>query len=79
MQINQNLVVQANLSYGGVKSSGLGKEGEPRIDARALHAQENYHGELRVMKRRQADRNRAAIPLRLNSRGNQSLENVRSD
>ena len=25
-QINQNLVVQANLSYGGVKSSGLGKE-----------------------------------------------------
>ena len=27
VQINQNLVVQANLSYGGVKSSGLGKEG----------------------------------------------------
>ncbi len=26
IQINQNLVVQANLSYGGVKSSGLGKE-----------------------------------------------------
>ncbi|MCK8783871.1 aldehyde dehydrogenase family protein [Roseomonas sp. NAR14] len=26
VQINQNLVVQANLSYGGVKSSGLGKE-----------------------------------------------------
>jgi len=26
VQINQNLVVQANLSYGGVKSSGLGEE-----------------------------------------------------
>ena len=26
VQNNQNLVVQANLSYGGVKSSGLGKE-----------------------------------------------------
>jgi acyl-CoA reductase-like NAD-dependent aldehyde dehydrogenase len=26
VQVNQNLVVQANLSYGGVKSSGLGKE-----------------------------------------------------
>ena len=26
VQINQNLVVQANLSYGGIKSSGLGKE-----------------------------------------------------
>jgi acyl-CoA reductase-like NAD-dependent aldehyde dehydrogenase len=26
VQINQNLVVQANLSYGGVKNSGLGKE-----------------------------------------------------
>jgi acyl-CoA reductase-like NAD-dependent aldehyde dehydrogenase len=26
VQINQNLVVQANLSYGGVKSSGLGQE-----------------------------------------------------
>ena len=26
VQINQNLVVQANISYGGVKSSGLGKE-----------------------------------------------------
>jgi aldehyde dehydrogenase (NAD+) len=26
VQVNQNLVVQANLSYGGAKSSGLGKE-----------------------------------------------------
>ena len=26
VQVNQNLVVQANISYGGVKSSGLGKE-----------------------------------------------------
>jgi len=26
VQVNQNLVVQANLSYGGVKASGLGKE-----------------------------------------------------
>lgn len=26
VQINQNVVVQANVSYGGVKSSGLGKE-----------------------------------------------------
>ncbi len=26
VQINQNLVVQANISYGGVKNSGLGKE-----------------------------------------------------
>jgi acyl-CoA reductase-like NAD-dependent aldehyde dehydrogenase len=26
VQVNQNLVVQANLSYGGVKQSGLGKE-----------------------------------------------------
>lgn len=26
VQINQNLVVQPNLSYGGIKSSGLGKE-----------------------------------------------------
>ena len=26
VQVNQNLVVQANLSYGGVKISGLGKE-----------------------------------------------------
>jgi aldehyde dehydrogenase (NAD+) len=26
VQVNQNLVVQANLSYGGVKSSGLGRE-----------------------------------------------------
>jgi acyl-CoA reductase-like NAD-dependent aldehyde dehydrogenase len=26
VQVNQNLVVQANVSYGGVKSSGLGKE-----------------------------------------------------
>jgi aldehyde dehydrogenase (NAD+) len=26
VQINQNLVVQANISYGGVKASGLGKE-----------------------------------------------------
>jgi aldehyde dehydrogenase (NAD+) len=26
VQVNQNLVVQANLSYGGVKNSGLGKE-----------------------------------------------------
>jgi aldehyde dehydrogenase (NAD+) len=26
VQINQNLVVQANISYGGVKHSGLGKE-----------------------------------------------------
>ncbi len=29
VQINQNLVVQANLSYGGVKSSGLGQGGQP--------------------------------------------------
>jgi len=27
VQVNQNLVVQANMSYGGVKQSGLGKEG----------------------------------------------------
>ena len=27
VQINQNMVVQANMSYGGVKASGLGKEG----------------------------------------------------
>jgi aldehyde dehydrogenase (NAD+) len=26
VQVNQNLVVQANMSYGGVKASGLGKE-----------------------------------------------------
>jgi aldehyde dehydrogenase (NAD+) len=26
VQVNQNMVVQANMSYGGVKSSGLGKE-----------------------------------------------------
>ena len=26
VQVNQNLVVQPTLSYGGVKSSGLGKE-----------------------------------------------------
>jgi acyl-CoA reductase-like NAD-dependent aldehyde dehydrogenase len=26
VQVNQNLVVQANLSYGGIKNSGLGKE-----------------------------------------------------
>jgi acyl-CoA reductase-like NAD-dependent aldehyde dehydrogenase len=26
VQVNQNLVVQPGLSYGGVKSSGLGKE-----------------------------------------------------
>ncbi|HUC61780.1 MAG TPA: aldehyde dehydrogenase family protein [Alphaproteobacteria bacterium] len=26
VQVNQNMVVQANLSYGGIKSSGLGKE-----------------------------------------------------
>ena len=26
VQVNQNLVVQAALSYGGVKTSGLGKE-----------------------------------------------------
>ncbi|MDP9127737.1 MAG: aldehyde dehydrogenase family protein, partial [Pseudomonadota bacterium] len=26
VQVNQNLVVQANLSYGGIKSSGIGKE-----------------------------------------------------
>jgi acyl-CoA reductase-like NAD-dependent aldehyde dehydrogenase len=26
VQVNQNLVVQPNLSYGGVKNSGLGKE-----------------------------------------------------
>jgi acyl-CoA reductase-like NAD-dependent aldehyde dehydrogenase len=26
VQVNQNIVVQANLSYGGVKNSGLGKE-----------------------------------------------------
>jgi acyl-CoA reductase-like NAD-dependent aldehyde dehydrogenase len=26
VQVNQNLVVQANMSYGGVKQSGLGKE-----------------------------------------------------
>jgi acyl-CoA reductase-like NAD-dependent aldehyde dehydrogenase len=26
VQVNQNLVVQANMSYGGVKHSGLGKE-----------------------------------------------------
>ena len=26
MQVNQNLVVQPGLSYGGVKTSGLGKE-----------------------------------------------------
>ncbi len=26
VQVNQNLVVQANLSYGGIKDSGLGKE-----------------------------------------------------
>ncbi len=26
VQVNQNLVVQANISYGGVKASGLGKE-----------------------------------------------------
>lgn len=26
VQVNQNVVVQANLSYGGIKSSGLGKE-----------------------------------------------------
>ena len=26
MQVNQNLVVQPMLSYGGVKSSGIGKE-----------------------------------------------------
>jgi aldehyde dehydrogenase (NAD+) len=27
VQVNQNMVVQANMSYGGVKHSGLGKEG----------------------------------------------------
>jgi acyl-CoA reductase-like NAD-dependent aldehyde dehydrogenase len=26
VQVNQNLVVQANLSYGGIKDSGYGKE-----------------------------------------------------
>ena len=26
VQVNQNLVIQANLSYGGVKNSGLGRE-----------------------------------------------------
>ena len=26
VQVNQNLVVQPNMSYGGVKQSGLGKE-----------------------------------------------------
>lgn len=26
VQVNQNLVVQPNLSYGGIKQSGLGKE-----------------------------------------------------
>jgi len=26
VQVNQNLVVASNLSYGGVKNSGLGKE-----------------------------------------------------
>jgi acyl-CoA reductase-like NAD-dependent aldehyde dehydrogenase len=26
VQVNQNLVVQPNISYGGVKQSGLGKE-----------------------------------------------------
>jgi acyl-CoA reductase-like NAD-dependent aldehyde dehydrogenase len=26
VQVNQNLVVTSNLSYGGVKNSGLGKE-----------------------------------------------------
>ncbi len=47
VQINQNLVVQANLSYGGVKSSGSRQGGEPRGDERALHPQEDDHGELR--------------------------------
>ena len=26
VQVNQNMVVQANMSYGGIKQSGLGKE-----------------------------------------------------
>jgi acyl-CoA reductase-like NAD-dependent aldehyde dehydrogenase len=26
VQVNQNLVVQPNLSYGGIKMSGLGRE-----------------------------------------------------
>ena len=50
VQINQNLVVQANLSYGGVKSSGLGQGGQPGIHAGALHPQEDDHGELCVIK-----------------------------
>ncbi len=30
MQVNQNLVVQPTLSYGGVKTSGVGKEADLR-------------------------------------------------
>jgi aldehyde dehydrogenase (NAD+) len=29
VQMNQNLVVQPGLSYGGIKHSGLGKEASP--------------------------------------------------
>ncbi len=45
VQVNQNLVVQANLSYGGVKNSGLGKEASPGSHAGALHPQEDDHDE----------------------------------
>ena len=35
VQVNQNLVVQANLSYGGVKASGIGKEAS--LEAMCAH------------------------------------------
>jgi hypothetical protein len=46
VQVNQNLVLQANLSYGGAKSSGAGQGGQRRIHAGAFHPQEYDHGEL---------------------------------
>jgi acyl-CoA reductase-like NAD-dependent aldehyde dehydrogenase len=46
VQINQNLVVQANLSYGGVKQSGLGKEASLEAMLEHFHSQEDHHGEL---------------------------------
>ena len=43
VQVNQNLVVQPGLSYGGSKHSGLGREASLEVHARPFHREEDDH------------------------------------
>ena len=48
VQVNQNMVVQANMSYGGMKQSGLGKEASLEAMLEHFTQQEDDHRQSRL-------------------------------